>query len=192
MKWFFIVIVSIAIIGLVCLEIIFPGFLQKYIYPLSMVVTSCLLTWIAYLTYNMAQPKINTTVWLLYKNDDIMKQQFPTLESETGFFLMVIAENAGKGTVNSMRIHNNKNQTLYLFNNLRTQNQKKDFGYILKEGERTPVDIQPLNPHYLQVFKQSSGLYVEDIRKRKYPVSKKTLKNGQKHIKKVEKQLSKN
>lgn len=187
MKWFIIVTVSLVLIGLVCLEIQFPSFLQKYVYPLSMVVTSILLTVIAYLNYNMMQPKIGVQVIVLHKNSDMMKQQFSNLSSETRFFLMIIAENTGKGIVNPMRIYSDKNDTLYLFHSVKDKSPNKNpFGYILKEGERYS-DIQNLNSHYLQVFKEASALYVEDIRKRKYPIPKKALKEGQVYIKKMEK-----
>ncbi len=190
MRLFIILSVFIAFTGLILLEIIFPSFLQKYIYPLSMVVTSILLTVVAYLNYTMMQPKIGVKVIVLHKDSDMMKQQFSDRQSETGFFLMIIAENSGRVVVNPMYIHNDKKKNVYLFNSVREKNQKKDpFGYILKEGERY-TDVQALNPHYLQVFKKSSALYVEDIRKRKYSISKKDLKIGQKYIKKMESESS--
>ena len=73
-----------------------------------------------------------------------------------------------------------------MFNSVREKNLKKDpFGCILKEGERY-TDVQALNSYYLQVFKNSSALYVEDIGKRKYPISKKDLKKEQEYIRKME------
>ena len=106
MKWVIIFTVFIAVIGLLCLEILFPSFLQKHIYPLSMVVTSSLLTMIAYLNYRMMQPNVGVTVRILHKDSDVVKQQFPDLSSETGFFLMIIVANRGKVVVNPMYVHN--------------------------------------------------------------------------------------
>lgn len=182
------IVFSIFIIAtiLILVEIKYLSFLQKYIYPLSVVITSILLTVVAYLNYDMVQSKVHTQLILFHKSSDIAKKQFSQLSSETGFFLMVIAENAGKGVVNTMHIHNNKKDALYLFNSVRENNPSKDpFGYILKEGERY-VDVQALNPHYLQVFKNSSALYVEDIRRKKYRISKKDLKRGKNTIKEIE------
>ena len=187
MKWFIISFVIFVIVTiLIFVEINYPSFLQKYVYLLSVVITSILLTVIAYLNYNMTQSNIYTKVIIFHKNSDIARQQFPNLVSETGFFLMVIAENSGRGVVNPKHISNNKGNTLYLFNSVREKNPRKDpFGYILEEGERY-VDTQMLNKHYLKIFKESSSLYVEDIRRKKYLISKKDLRTGQKYIKNIE------
>ena len=174
---------------MILVEIICPSFLQKYVYPLSVVITSILLTVIAYLNYDMMQSKIYTKMIIFHESNDMGKQQLSNQSSETGFFLLIIIENSGKGIVNPMHISNNKKQTLHLFTHQKEQGQKRDFGYILKEGERYS-HVQALNKHYLGVFKSSSALYVEDIRKRKYPISKKDLKEGKNTIKKIESQLS--
>ena len=190
MKSFIICLIFSVITILIFVEINYPSFLQKYIYPLSVVITSILLTVIAYLNYNMIQPNIHTKVVIFHKNSDIARQQFPNSVSETGFFLMVIAENAGRGVVNPKHISNSKGNTLYLFNSVRKKNPRKDpFGYILKEGERYVDTHQELNKHYLKIFKESSSLYVEDIRRKKYPISKKDLRIGQKYIKNIESEL---
>ena len=188
MKLAVIIISILVIVALILIEtIIYPSFLQKYIYHLGMVVASILLTMIAYLNYDMKQSTIHTKLIVFHKSDDIAKQQFPQLSSETGFFLLVIVNNTGKVIVNPMHISNNQKQTLHLFTHQMKQ-EKMGFGYILKEGERYS-NVQAINKHSLEIFKNSSVLYVEDIRKRKYFISKKDLKEGKKHIQKIESKL---
>ena len=161
-----------------------PHFLTNYFYPFFVSLTPLLLAYFAYSNYDVQQPKVNVNLMISNEKSDLAKKHFSDIK--TKYLLIITVENIGRKTVSPIAIKSDKdNQTIFLFTDLdknRTRRiHENSFSYMLKEGE-TYVNGVGLNNNQIKMIEGSNKIYLEDISKRKYFISKKILKEMKSHI----------
>ena len=154
----FLVVIA-SVILLLWIEICFLSyFLKDYIYPFFTVTTSIVLAIIAYLNYELTKPKIDGVMWFFHKDDENIKEMFPNIQSETGFFVQIQIQVKNKIIINPVIIRSDKEEVL-IYGNIK---EEKSFNTVLG------VTFQGL-----QIIRRASFFYFIEggIDAKKYPLS---------------------
>lgn len=169
---------------IICLEFLYPGFINDYWSPLVSTILSGLLAWLAYLTYQRDEPSFATELNLLPVNSPMARERFGMNDkreadlSRQGVnnLLLIVVTNQSKDPAVIRGLVGDKELFVPL-----ADVKFAGFGTLLKEGEQK-IETIPLDKKLREQILASRYLAVEDVRETRHKCKSKVLRRLKKQI----------